>query len=192
MLYSHKMTSHVLSICRKLACSEWASRKCRRALDSGPVLEEDMELNERVMILIVMASEMFKKKSSAILRRYGLTFSHYSVLKDLVECEHGRDTAGNLSKRMLVTPANVTGIAKRMEKAELIERRDGVIDERHTMLQITAKGRRVLDAVRKIQERHGSRYLETCSPEQKEDTLAVLRHIVRAGKDLTISNLGNS
>jgi DNA-binding MarR family transcriptional regulator len=155
-------------------------------------LEEDMELNERVMILIVMASEMFKKKSSAILRRYGLTFSHYSVLKDLVACEHGRDTAGNVSKRMLVTPANLTGLAKRMEKAALIERQNGIRDERLTMLQITPKGRKLLDAVRDIQEQHGSVYLETCSHEQKEEVLAVLRHVVRAGKGLARSNFDNS
>lgn len=40
-----------------------------------------MELIEKVMIFIVMASEMFKKKSSAILGQNGLTFAHYNVLK---------------------------------------------------------------------------------------------------------------
>lgn len=61
-------------------------RQCLRGKDGdgtsviGPLDHEDnMELNEKVMIFIVMASEKFKKKSSAIIRRHGLTFSHYCV-----------------------------------------------------------------------------------------------------------------
>jgi len=62
-----------------------------------------MELIEKVMIFIVMASEMFKKKSSAILGQNGLTFSHYNVLQYLIACEQGRDTVSNVCKKMLVT-----------------------------------------------------------------------------------------
>ena len=76
----------------------------------------NLSLNEKIMIFIVMASEAFKKKSSAIFRDYGLTFPHYNVLKYLITCDGRKDTVGNLSKRMLVTGANVTGLAKRMEK----------------------------------------------------------------------------
>ncbi len=39
-----------------------------------------MILDEKVMVFIVMASEMFKKQSSAIFKQHGLTFSHYNVL----------------------------------------------------------------------------------------------------------------
>jgi DNA-binding MarR family transcriptional regulator len=141
-----------------------------------------MELNENVLIFIVMASELFKKKSSAILKQYGLTFSHYNVLQHLVTCEQGRDTVGRVSKKMLVTAANMTGIAKRMEKATLIERRNDAKDERLTVLQITARGREALTAIRQIQEQHGDAYLRACSQEQKEEVLSVLKHIVRSGK----------
>ncbi len=113
-----------------------------------------MELNERVMIFIVMASEKFKKKSSAILRRQGLTFSHYCVLKGLVACENGRDSVGNVSKKMRVSAACMTGIAKRMEKAGLIERKNDARDERLIMLQVTPRGRETLDIIQEIQGQH--------------------------------------
>jgi DNA-binding MarR family transcriptional regulator len=146
--------------------------------------EDAMELNEKVMILMVMASEKFKKKSSAILRRHGLTFSHYCVLKSLVACEHGRDTVGNVSKKMLVSAPNITGIAKRMEKAGLIERKNDARDERLIMLQVTPSGRETLGAMGEIQEQHCLAYLEIYSPKQKEEVLSVLKHIVREVKHL--------
>jgi len=144
----------------------------------------DVSLEEKVMIFVVMASEMFKKNSTAIFGKYGLTFSHYNVLKYLVACEGGRDTAGNVGKRMLVTGANVTGLAKRMEKAGLIERKNDEKDERLTMLQITPMGRRSLDAIREIQEQHVNQYVQTCSQEQKEEMLSILKNILRKGKQL--------
>ena len=146
--------------------------------------DRDMSLDERVMVLIVTASEMFKKRSSSIFRNYGLTFSHYNVLKYLVTCEEGKDTAGNVSKRMLVTEANVTGLAKRMEKAGLIERKNDAKDERLTMLQITPMAVKCLEAIEDIQEQHAKWYLQNCSQGQKEEALSVLKHIVRKGKQL--------
>jgi DNA-binding MarR family transcriptional regulator len=154
--------------------------------------DRDMILDERIMVFIVMASEMFKKRSSSIFRNYGLTFSHYNVLKYLVTCEEGRDTAGNVSKRMLVTEANVTGLAKRMEKAGLIERKNDAKDERLTMLQITPMGLKCLEAIQEIQELHVKGYLQSCSQEQKEETLSVLNHIVRKGKQQVGSKANRS
>jgi DNA-binding MarR family transcriptional regulator len=142
----------------------------------------DLSLNEKVMIFIVMASEVFKKKSSAIFREYGLTFPHYNVLKYLITCDGGRDTVGSLSKRMLVTGANVTGLAKRMEKAGLIERKNDAKDERLTMLQITRKGLKTLDKIQNIQDQHIDEYLRNYTEDYKEEILSVLKHILRKGK----------
>lgn len=146
---------------------------------------ENMILDEKVLIFIVMASELFKKQSSAVFKQYGLTFSHYNVLKYLSACEDGRDTVGNVSKHMLVTGANVTGLAKRMQKAGLIERRNDVKDERLTLLQISPSGLKTLRAIRVIQERHVAEYLQSYSQEDKERVLSVLKHIVRQGKRLS-------
>jgi DNA-binding MarR family transcriptional regulator len=141
-----------------------------------------MELNEKVMIFIVLASETFKKKSSAILKDYGLTFPQYSVLRHLVSIGSGQDTVGNVGKKLMVSAANITGIARRLENAGLIEKKNDAQDDRFVMLQITRKGRQKLDAIREIQKRHGDAYLEIYSRERKEDVLSVLRNIINQGK----------
>ncbi len=153
---------------------------------SGKKSGNGISLNEKVMIFIVLASEIFKKKSSAVFKDHGLTFSHYNVLKYLAASEGGRNTVGNVGKRMLVTGANVTGLAKRMEKAGLIERKNDAKDERLTILQITPTGSKTLDAIQEIQEQHIAEYLDTFSQEQKEKVLAALKRIVRKGKQLRI------
>ncbi len=146
--------------------------------------EIDMTLDEKVMVFIVMASELFKKQSSAIFRQYGLTFSHYNVLKYLAACEGGTDTAGNVSRHMLVTGASVTGLAKRMEKAGLIERKNDAKDERLTLLQITPAGEKALKSIRELQGQHIAEYLQKYPHEQKDKVLSILKHIVRKGKQL--------
>ena len=75
---------------------------------------------------------------------------------------------------MLVTSGNMTGIAKRMEKAGLVERKSDAQDERLTILQITPRGRETLGAIREIQEQHGGAYLEIYPLKQKEEVLSVL------------------
>ncbi len=143
-----------------------------------------MSLDEKVMIFVVMASETFKKRSSVVFREHGLTFSQYSVLKYLDACEDGRDTVGNVGKSLLVTGANVTGLSKRMEKAGLIERGNDARDERVTLLSITPKGSATLETIRDLQEQHINEYLQTYTQDNKEEFLAILKNIVRRGKQL--------
>lgn len=146
-----------------------------------------MESNEKLMALIVMASVKFKKKSSAILRKHGLPFSHYCVLGNLVACEEGRDTVASVSKKMLGTVPGLTGIAKRMEQAGLIRRKPDDRDESLVLLQVTPRGLETHNAVRKIQEQHCRAYLEAFSLEQKEEVLSILKHIVLGGKHVPSS-----
>ncbi|MFH1115998.1 MAG: hypothetical protein V1792_18960 [Pseudomonadota bacterium] len=143
-----------------------------------------MELNEKVMISIVMASEKFKKKSSAIIRRHGLTFSDYRVLNSLVACEYGRDIVGNVGRKVLAAAPHIARIAKRMETAGLIMRNDDAADERLIMLQLTSSGRETLGTIREIQEQHCRAYLEIYSAKEKQEVLSVLKHIVHEVKQL--------
>jgi MarR family transcriptional regulator, 2-MHQ and catechol-resistance regulon repressor len=181
----------------KAAAIETDSRQARFTANKKVLMPKDMDdramiLDEQVMVFIVMVSEMFKKKSLSIFREYGLTFSHYNVLRYLVSTKDGRDTVGNVSKQMLVTGANVTGLAKRMEKAGLIQRKNDAKDERLTILEITPSGQTSLEEIRRIQERHVSRYLQSFSGDDKEKMLSVLKHIVRRGKKVAANNGGSS
>ena len=106
-------------------------------------------MDEKVLMAIVRVGEYFKRESSAIFRNYGLTFSQYNVLRALYASENEQNSISTVSKIMLVSGANMTGIAKRLEKNGFVIRKRDPQDERITLLEITPKG---IQTLKNIQE----------------------------------------
>ena len=115
--------------------------------------KSDMNLNEKVMMAIVRSSEHFKKYTSSIFKNYGLTFSRYNVLRVLDASKNGQNTITQVSGIMLVSGANMTGLAKRLERDGFIIRKSDANDERITLLEITPKGRLALKNISGEKER---------------------------------------
>ena len=106
--------------------------------------KSDLEVEEKLMVAILKASESYKKNAGTIFRNYGLTFPQYNVLRVLDNSPNGRNTISITSRIMVVSGANMTGIAKRLEKDGFIIRRSDTNDERITLLEITPKGRQTI------------------------------------------------
>ena len=137
-----------------------------------------LNLDEKVMIGIVRLAEVFKKKSSAIFQNYGLTFSQYNVLRVLNSSTSGINNVTNVSKIMLVTGANMTGLAKRLEREGFLLRKKDPKDERVTLLEISPRGRRTLKNIEREKEEHVRTYLADFSVPQKNDLLDAIKHII--------------
>jgi DNA-binding MarR family transcriptional regulator len=139
----------------------------------------DMSIDERVMMAIVRVAERFKKDSSAVFKTWGLTFSQYNVLRVLDASENGRNTMKNVNRIMLVSSANMTGIAKRLEKNGFIVRTNDPHDDRSKRLQITPEGTKVLRAISDHKDRNMRRYFMKYPDEQKSALLETLQKILR-------------
>jgi len=74
---------------------------------------------------------------------YGLTVRQYHLLHWLARREQASLT--ELAKLLLCDKSNVTGLARRLEAACLIEKVPSV-DRRFTRVQLTAEGKRIHDA----------------------------------------------
>jgi len=142
----------------------------------------DMSIDERVMMAIVRVAERFKKNASALFKNWGLTFPQYNLLRVLAASENGQNTMKNVNRIMLVSSANMTGIAKRLEKSGFITRTSDPNDERSKRLQITPVGIEVLQAIAEHKERNVKQYLKKYSNEQKEALLVTLRDILKQRK----------
>jgi len=143
--------------------------------------KSDLDINEKVMIAIVRAAEIFRKDSDAIFRNYGLTFTQYNVLRILDNSPNGKNTITNISRIMLVSGANMTGIAKRLEKNGFIIRKSDANDERVTLLEITPKGRQALINICKEKDENLKDYVKNFSEDEKEEMLLRLKQILRSG-----------
>jgi len=146
-------------------------------IDGG--YKNDLSLDEKVMMAIVRLAEFFKKNSANIFKNYGLTFPQYNVLRVLDSSENRQNTISNVGKIMLVSGANMTGIAKRLEKNGFLLRKSDPNDERITLLEITPKGREQLKNISMEKDANIARYLRHFSDEQKKEVLSLLRSVIR-------------
>lgn len=142
------------------------------------VYKSDMSIDEKVVMAIVRIAERFKKDSSALFKRWDLTFSQYNVLRVLDSSKDGQNTMKNVNTIMLVSSANMTGIAKRLEKNGFILRTADSKDDRKKRLQITPKGREVLRDISNHKEVALQHYLENYSENQKSVLLEMLRNLL--------------
>ena len=141
--------------------------------------KNDLNLDEKVMMAVVRLAEFFKKNSANIFKNYGLTFPQYNVLRVLDSSENRQNTISNVGKIMLVSGANMTGIAKRLEKNGFLLRKSDPRDERITLLKITPKGREQLKNISSEKDANIARYLEHFSDEQKKEVLTLLRSVIQ-------------
>jgi DNA-binding MarR family transcriptional regulator len=139
----------------------------------------DMSIDERVMMAIVRLAERFKKNSSALVADWDLTFPQYNLLRVLDASENGQNTMRNVNRIMLVSSANMTGIAKRLEKKGFIVRLSDPYDDRLKRLQITPEGTRVVKDISDHKERNLKKYLIKYSDAEKSALFQTLREILK-------------
>ncbi len=130
-----------------------------------------MDLEERIMLAVVRVSENFKKKNSALFKHNLLTFSQYNVLRILDSAESGSMSLSEISGQMLVSGANMTGIAKRLEKTGFIIRERQAADERVKLLSLLPAGRAVLQEIQGKKNRNNHQYFNDFSNEKKTEFL---------------------
>lgn len=145
----------------------------------------DLTISEKVLMAIVRAAENFKRTHSAIFRHYGLTFQKYNVLRVLEASESGRNNISGISKIMLVPGANMTGIAKRLERGGFILRKSDPNDERITLLEITPKGRKTLKNIKNEKDKSIAIILKDFSNNDELDLLAKVKLIIKNNRQLT-------
>ena len=146
-----------------------------------PPYKSDLSLDEKVLMGIVRAAEIFKRNHSAVFRNFGLSFPQYNVLRVLEASENGRNKMSAVSRIMLVPGANITGIAKRLEKDGFIIKKSDPADDRVTMLEITPKGKRTLKHIEKEKDKWLDRILWNLSKKQKLELLDKVRCILKNG-----------
>ena len=98
--------------------------------------------NELLIKEIVSAIRKFVRAVSLdsfqMSRKFGLTSSQSGVLRTLVK--EGPLSSASLSRRLYVTPSNITGIIDRLEKKGLVERTRKEGDRRIALIKLTESG----------------------------------------------------
>ena len=143
--------------------------------------KSDLSTNEKVLMAIVRAAEIFKRNHSGVFRNYGLSFPQYNVLRVLEASKNGRNKISDVSRIMLVPGANITGIAKRLEKDGFIIKKSDPADDRVTILEITPKGKRTLKNIKNEKDERLELMLKNLSENQKLVLLDKVKRILKNG-----------
>lgn len=112
---------------------------------------EDTAPGMAAVVSVMRAEQIFLRRATDTLRPLGLTFARYQVL-GMVRWV-GPLTLGAIGHGLWITAATVTSAIDRLEAADLCRRTSHPTDARATLVEITAKGRRVFDrAVERLNE----------------------------------------
>jgi DNA-binding MarR family transcriptional regulator len=95
------------------------------------------------VVSVMRAEQIFLRRASHTLRPLGLTFARYQVLGMLRWT--GPMTLGAVGHHLWITPGTVTSSVDRLEAVGLCRRLSHPTDARATLVEITAKGRRLFD-----------------------------------------------
>ena len=104
------------------------------------------EINSlNVYIKLIRAVESLNSILNASLSKEGLTESQFGVLEALFHL--GSMSQKNLGSKLLKSGGNITMVIDNLEKRDLVLRRRGVVDRRYYNIQLTDKGKKLIEAV---------------------------------------------
>jgi DNA-binding MarR family transcriptional regulator len=90
---------------------------------------------------------LMREARQRVVSRWNLTLPQFDVLAELARADAGGFTFIELSRLLLVTSGNLTGIVDRLEQQRLVKRCPDGNDRRVIRVALTEKGRKVTDQV---------------------------------------------
>ncbi len=142
----------------------------------------DLSIDEKVLMGVIRAAESFKRVFSNIFKKYDLSFPQYNILRVLDASTKGQSRITEVSRIMLVPGANMTGLAKRLERTGFILRKSDDRDERATVLEITATGKRTLKKIEKERDQGLERMLSGFSDTEKRVLIEQVKRLIRSSR----------
>ena len=118
-----------------------------RGGDFETALTSDDRLELRVWLRLLTCSTLVEREVRARLRQsFDITLPRFDLMAQLDRAAAGL-TMGELSRRLMVSNGNVTGLIDRLVAEELVERRPAPGDRRALLVRLTPAGRLAFDAM---------------------------------------------
>jgi DNA-binding MarR family transcriptional regulator len=106
-------------------------------------------------------------------REFGITLPKFDVMAALARREGGM-TMTEVSRSLMVSNGNVTGLVDRLVAEGLVMRTANAQDRRATFVRLTRKGLRLFETMAEAHERWVNEILASISDEQGEDMIRLL------------------
>ncbi len=100
---------------------------------------------------IIQLANLLQRKLAPVFEKAKITPQQWAVLSALAD-DSAPTTLVGLSRRLVVTKQNMTGMMSRLEALGLVERQDDPNDLRSSRIQLTRRGKTLVDKVRPAYE----------------------------------------
>jgi DNA-binding MarR family transcriptional regulator len=116
-------------------------------------LPDEIKLPLRVHLRLATCRNLLMREARRSVERWGLTLPQFDVIAELTRAGTQGFTFVELSRVLLVTSGNLTGIVDRLEADGLVRRETDERDRRLVRIVLTKKGRQLADEIMPLHAR---------------------------------------
>lgn len=129
----------------------------------------------RLWLRLLTCSSLLEERMRHLLKaKFGTTLPRFDLMAALYRAKDSGLTMGELSRWLMVSNGNVTGVAERLEKEGLIAREAAPHDRRTQIVTLTAAGRAAFETWAWEHEQWISRLLGNLNPQEMDQMMALL------------------
>lgn len=148
--------------------------RARRAGDRETALTDSDRLQLRVWLRLLTCTNLMEGRvRQALHQSFGVTLPRFDVLAQLERAPEGL-TMGALSRRLMVSGGNVTGLVDRLVEEGLVERRPVPGDRRAQIVRLSEAGKQSFGAMLPRHRRWIEDMLSGLNREEMATLLALL------------------
>ena len=146
-------------------------------LDLASRLTQDHHQSLKLWLRMLSCTVKIENEIRSRLRAtFGITLPRFDLMAQLERHPQGL-RMGELSKRMMVTGGNITGITDQLEQEKLVVRVPDPKDGRVFSVKLTAAGRRAFATMAQVHEEWIAELLQDVSGADKTQLIELLSHM---------------
>lgn len=132
-------------------------------------------LSLKAFVVLMKSAKSIEEKIKKDISSYGMKSSDFAILEALYH--KGRQTIRQISEAVLINTGSITYVIDKLEKKELLERINCKEDRRVVYIEITKKGKQLMDEIFPKHQKVIEHIFEDISTEQKETVINVLKQV---------------
>ena len=157
-------------------------------LDLASRLTQDHHQSLKLWLRMLSCTVRIENEVRTRLRAtFGITLPRFDLMAQLERFPDGL-RMGELSKRMMVTGGNITGITDQLEQEKLVVRVVDPKDRRSYSVKLTPAGRRAFDEMARVHEGWIAELLHGVTPDDKTQLIDLLSHMKQQLNDTSIKD----
>jgi len=157
-------------------------------LDLASRLTQDHHQSLKLWLRMLSCTVRIENEVRTRLRAtFGITLPRFDLMAQLERFPDGL-RMGELSKRMMVTGGNITGITDQLEQEKLVLRVVDPKDRRSYSVKLTPAGRRAFDEMARVHEGWIAELLHGVTPDDKTQLIDLLSHMKQQLNDTSIKD----